>query len=100
MTNKNNPYRRLGRLLHHARNHQKLSLFEVSQRIGIPIPKLISIEEARIKIYQDSIQGAIEQAQSYAQFLQVDAHDLIREISQANNVKQPAIPIPAFLLKK
>jgi cytoskeletal protein RodZ len=83
MTTKNNPYRRLGQLLHHARNHQRLSLFETSQRTGISVPKLISIEEARMKYYEDNFVEAIERTQSYARFLQVDAEDLIREISQA-----------------
>lgn len=100
MTSKNNPYRRLGRLFHHARNHQHLSLFEASQQTGIPVAKLIAIEEARMKFYEDHPADAIDAAQSYAQYLAVDAHELIREISIANNIRQPAMPIPAFLLKK
>jgi cytoskeletal protein RodZ len=100
MTIKNNPYRRLGRLLHNARNHQHLSLFETSQRTGIPVTKLIAIEEAQIKFYEEHPNQAIDAAQSYSQYLGVDAYDLIREVSLARNIKQPAIPIPAFLLKK
>ena len=100
MTTKNNPHRRLGRLLHHARNHQHLSLFEVSKKSGIPIPKLISLEEARMKLYEENLKETIELAQNYAQFLQVDAHELIREISQTNNMSRPPISIPAFFLKK
>lgn len=100
MTIKNNPYRRLGRLLHNVRNHQQLSLFESSQRTGITVTKLIAIEEAQIKFYEEYPNQAIDAAQSYSQYLGVDTHDLIREVSLARNIKQPAIPIPAFLLKR
>lgn len=100
MTIKNNPYRPLGRLLHNAINHQHLSLFESSQRTGIPVTKLIAIEEARINFYEEHPNEAIDAAQSYSQYSGVDAQDLIREIFLARNIKQPAIPIPVFLLKK
>ena len=100
MTTKNNPYKRLGRLFHHARHHQNLSLFNVSQSTGIAVPKLISIEEAHMKFYEANTMVAVELIQRYAQFLQVDAHDLIREISQVTNIRHDPVPIPAFLLKK
>ena len=100
MTNKNNPFRRLGRLLYNARNHQNLSLYEASQRTGIPVAKLIAIEEARMKFYEEYPTQAIDVIQSYAQYLEIDAHELIREASIARNIAKPAIPIPAFLLKK
>jgi hypothetical protein len=100
MTVKNNPYRRLGRLLHHARNHQHLSLFEASKKIGVPIPKLISAEEARMSFYEENIHEAIDTIQAYAQYLQVDAHSLIREISLLGNIKQSEPDIPVFLRKK
>jgi len=100
MTSKNNPYRRLGRLFHHSRNHQHISLFEASKQTGIAIPKLIAIEEARMKFYEDHPDEAVDLAHSYAKYLEVDAHNLISEISMRNNVVQYAIPIPAFLLKK
>jgi len=97
---KNNPYRRLGRLFHHARNHKNLSLFIASKETGIVISQLFALEEARMKFYEDHPQEAIAVAETYAQYLKVDAHSLVREIALANSIKQPNQPIPAFLLKK
>ena len=100
MTIKNNPYRRLGRLFHHARNHQNLSLFKTSKETGIAISKLFALEEARMMFYQDHPQEAVGLAETYAQYLKVDAHSLIHEIALASNIKQSEQSIPAFLLKK
>ncbi len=100
MTIKNNPYRRLGRLFHHARNHQNLSLFKISRETGISVSQLFSLEEARMTFYEDHPQEAIGLAQTYAQHLEVDAHALIHEIALANDIKQSDPPIPTFLLKK
>lgn len=100
MTIKNNPYRRLGKLLNHARNYQNLSLFEVSKELDVAIPKLISIEDARMSYYESHLGEAITIAQVYALYLQVDANTFIREISMANNHIAQNPPIPAFLVKK
>lgn len=100
MTSKNNPYKRLGKLFHHSRNYQNISLFEASKQTGITVPKLIAIEEARMKFYEEYPEEAIDAAHSYAQYLEVDAHNLINEITMLNNVAQSAVHIPAFLLKK
>ena len=53
-----------------------------------------------MKFYEDHPQEAIAVAETYAQYLKVDAHSLVREIALANSIKQPNQPIPAFLLKK
>jgi len=100
MTIQNNPYRRLGRLLHQARNQQKLSLFKASKETGIVMSQLFALEEARMKFYEDHPHEAIAVAEAYAQYLEVDAHDLVHEIAIANNIKALAQVIPAFLLKK
>ena len=99
MTIKNNPFRRLGRLLNHALNHQNLSLFSVSKEINVAIPKLISIEEARMEFYDAHHDEAITIAKNYAQFLDIDAHSLLLEIGLLNR-PQEHVPIPVFLLKK
>ena len=100
MTIKNNHYRRFGRLFHHARNHQNLSLFKASKETGIAISQLFALEEARMKFYEDHPQEAIAVAEAYAQYLEVDAHSLVHEIALANNIKISEKAIPAFLLKK
>jgi len=100
MTIQNNPYRRLGRLLQQARNQQKLSLFKASKETGIVISQLFALEEARMKLYKDHPQEAIALAETYAQYLEADAHDLVHQIAIANNIKVLEQEIPAFLLKK
>ena len=84
MTIKNNPSRRLGRLFNHARNHQNLSLFEISKKIDVAIQKLISIEEARMQFYDANLDEALIIVKTYAQFLDVDAQSLIHDISKKN----------------
>ena len=100
MNIKNNSLGRIGRLLYHARHNQNISLFEASQSTGISVAKLISIEEANIKYYQAYAKEAIELILRYGQFLQVDAHDLIREISQASNICQTPYPISTTSINK
>lgn len=99
MTIKNNPYRRLGRLFNHARTYQNLSLFEASKKINIAIPQLISIEEARMQLYDKNFDEAITIAYAYAKFLGVDAMALIHEIMK-RHISTEIPPIPRFLLKK
>jgi hypothetical protein len=99
MTSKNNPLKRLGRLFYNARTYQKLSLADVARDSGISIPKLIALEEARTKFYEEKYEIAIETARAYENFLGVDANVIIQEIEFFSEEASKK-GIPKFLLKE